>query len=180
MRFITSFLLLGLFCNFMYSDVSNNCSTKMVQVMKPLHPNTGYQGFAVVQFNIDKEGNPKKIRAISSECATGRDKKGKIVLKKCPFFKSNAVSAAKYIKYEPPVDGSGNSCEVKNKTFEYKFSLYNVELEYDDFFIREDFKSDRFTSDEGDVRMFSPRGLNQIQDPPDLTQKASATSNVKP
>ena len=51
---------------------------------------------------------------------------------------------------------------------------------YDDFFIREDFKSDRFTSDEGDVRMFSPRGLNQIQDPPDLTQKASATSNVKP
>ena len=45
----------------MYSDVSNNCSTKMVQVMKPLHPNTGYQGFAVVQFNIDKDGNPKKL-----------------------------------------------------------------------------------------------------------------------
>ena len=87
---------------------------------------------------------------------------------------------ANYIKYEPPVDGTFNSCEVNNKTFEYNFSLYNVELEYDDFFIREDFKSDRFTSDEGDVRMFSPRGLNQIQDPPDLTQKASATSNVKP
>ena len=61
MRLLTSFLFLALFCNFMYSDVSNNCSTKMVQVMKPLHPNTGYQGFAVVQFNIDKDGNPKKL-----------------------------------------------------------------------------------------------------------------------
>ena len=180
MRFINSFLLLGLFCNFTLSEVSNNCSAKMVQVMKPLHPNTNYQGFAVVQFNIDKNGNPKKIRAISSECAIKRDKKGKIVLKKCPFFKSNAVNAAKYIKYDPPVDGSGNSCEVNNKTFEYKFSLYNVELEYDDFFIREDIKADRFSTNEGDVRMFSPRGLNELQDPPNLTQKASAISNEKP
>ena len=180
MRFITSFLLLGLFCNFTYSEVSNNCFTKMVQVMKPLHPNTNYQGFAVVQFNIDKNGNPKKIRAINSECAIKRDKKGKIVLKKCPFFKSNAVNAAKYIKYDPPVDENGNSCEVKNKTFEYKFSLYNIQLEYDDFFIRDDFITDRFSNDEGDARMFSPRGLNELQDSPNLTQKASAISNVKP
>ena len=87
MRFITSFLLLGLFCNFTLSEVSNNCSAEMVQVMKPLHPNTNYQGFAVVQFNIDKNGNPKKIRAISSECAIKRDKKGKIVLRFRMYFK---------------------------------------------------------------------------------------------
>ena len=38
----------------------------MIQVMKPTHPDTGYQGFATVKFNINKEGLPKKIKAIRS------------------------------------------------------------------------------------------------------------------
>ena len=65
--------------------------------MKPAHPDTSYQGFAVVKFNIDTSGKPKNIKAINSECAIKRDKEGNIVLKRCPFFKSSAVNAAKFI-----------------------------------------------------------------------------------
>ena len=61
--------------------------------MKPTHPDTGYQGFATVKFNINKKGLPKKIKAIRSVCAVGRDENGKIILKDCPFFKSSAVNA---------------------------------------------------------------------------------------
>ena len=49
--------------------------------MKPTHPDTGYQGFATVKFNINKKGLPKKIKAIRSVCAVGRDENGKIILK---------------------------------------------------------------------------------------------------
>ena len=82
--------------------------------MKPTHPDTGYQGFATVKFNINKKGLPKKIKAIRSVCAVGRDENGKIILKDCPFFKSNAVNAAKYLRYKPPSDDMGLSSEIKD------------------------------------------------------------------
>ena len=80
--------------------------------MKPAHPDTSYQGFAVVKFNVDTSGKPKNIKAINSECAIKRDKEGNIVLKRCPFFKSSAVNAAKFIRFNPPIDSKGNSCEL--------------------------------------------------------------------
>lgn len=172
------FLFLGLISFTAISDDDLlECSTQMIQVMKPVHPDTTYQGFATVRFDIDANGNLKNIKSIRSECAVGRDDDEKIILKKCPFFKSNSVNAARYIKFKPPIDSNGNSCEISNRTFEYKFSLYNIELEYDDFLIRGDFdkkdnsmlKEDpRITQDE--IRLA----------PPDLTSKASAIENAKP
>ena len=119
----------------------------MIQVMKPTHPDTNYQGYAVVQFNVDKQGVPKDIKAVSSNCASTRDSNDKIVLKTCPFFKTNAVNATKYMRFNPPTDDDGNSCEIENKTHEYKFSLFNFNLEYDDFFLREDIKKTTSSSD---------------------------------
>jgi len=155
------------------------CSAQMTQLMKPTHPDTNYQGFATVKFDINRQGIPKKIKAIKSECAMGRDDKGKIILKKCPFFKSSAVNAAKYLRYKPPVDEAGKSCEIKETTFEYKFSLYNVKLDYDDFIIRDDYAN----RDPGSLEImtnYSSNQWNPMGDNPPLTQKASAIENAKP
>ena len=180
MKYFLSFIAIFLLSGFLYAE-NGDCSSQMIQVMKPAHPDTGYQGFAVVKFNVDTSGKPKNIKAINSECAIKRDKEGNIVLKRCPFFKSSAVNAAKFIRFNPPIDSKGNSCELTNETYEYKFSLYDyVELEYDDFFIREDFKKDRFSSESGDVRMFRENQLQNSQQPPTLTQKAAAIQNAKP
>ena len=180
MNYLLLIIVFFLLNHTLYAE-ENDCSSQMTQVMKPAHPDTSYQGFAVVKFNIDTSGKPKNIKAINSECAIKRDKEGNIVLKRCPFFKSSAVNAAKFIRFNPPIDSKGNSCELTNKTYEYKFSLYDyVELEYDDFFIREDFKKDRFSSEPGDVRMFRENQLQNSQQPPTLTQKAAAIQNAKP
>ena len=58
--FIVSFLL----NHTLYAE-ENDCSSQMIQVMKPAHPDTSYQGFAVVKFNIDTSGKPKNIKAIN-------------------------------------------------------------------------------------------------------------------
>ena len=180
MNYLLSFIAIFLFNHTLYAEASD-CSSQMIQVMKPQHPDTSYQGFAVVKFNVDVNGKPKNIKAINSECAIKRDKEGNIILKRCPFFKASAVNAAKFIRFNPPVDSNGDSCEITNRTFEYKFSLYDyVELEYDDFLIREDFKDDRFSSESGDIRMFRENQLQNSQQPPTLTQKASAIQNAKP
>ena len=44
----------------------------------------------------------------------------------------------------------------------------------------EDFKKDRFSSEPGDVRMFRENQLQNLQQPPTLTQKAAAIQNAKP
>ncbi len=126
------------------SDDLNNieCKTKMTQIMKPMYPRTNYQGFGTVQFNIDKTGNVKNVKAVQSLCAVGRDESGKIELKECPFFKANSVGAAKYIKYKPPLDQNGDACEISGKVHRYKFTKYRVkDLDYDDFLLRDDFKN---------------------------------------
>lgn len=145
MKFLILFISIFSFNYSLYAE-DNNCSSKMVQVMKPTHPDTNYQGYAVVQFNVDKQGIPKNIKAISSSCATTRDSNDKIVLKTCPFFKTNAVNATKYMRFNPPIDNDGNLCEMVNITHEYKFSIYNFKLEYDDFFLREDLKRTKSSS----------------------------------
>jgi len=55
------------------SFIVSECSAQMIQVMKPTHPDTGYQGFATVKFNINKEGLPKKIKAIRKIMLSNRD-----------------------------------------------------------------------------------------------------------
>ena len=111
MNYLLPFIAIFLFNHTLYAEDSD-CSSQMIQVMKPLHPDTSYQGFAVVKFNVDVNGKPKNIKAINSECAIKRDKEGNIVLKRCPFFKSNAVNAAKFIRFNPPVDSNGDSCDI--------------------------------------------------------------------
>tara|TARA_B100000676_G_scaffold49087_1_gene48128 strand:- start:569 stop:1093 length:525 start_codon:yes stop_codon:yes gene_type:complete len=121
---------------------TTECNTKMTQIMKPMYPRTNYQGFGTVQFNIDKTGSVTDVKAVQSLCAVGRDENGKIELKECPFFKSNSVGAAKYIKYKPPLDQNGEPCEVSGKVHRYKFTKYRVkDLDYDDFLLRDDFKN---------------------------------------
>ena len=157
----------------------SECSAQMIQVMKPTHPDTGYQGFATVKFNINKKGLPKKIKAIRSVCAVGRDENGKIILKDCPFFKSSAVNAAKYLRYKQPSDDMGLSCEIKDTTFEYKFSLYNVKLDYDDFIIRDDY-ANRDSDFSEIMTNYSINQINLTGENPPLTQKAAAIENAKP
>ena len=65
MNYLLSFIAIFLFNHALYAEVSD-CSSQMIQVMKPAHPDTSYQGFAVVKFNIDTSGKPKNIKAINS------------------------------------------------------------------------------------------------------------------
>ena len=179
MKNIHLFIIAFIFTNLIFSE-QPDCKTNMKQYMKPTHPDTNYQGFGTVIFNINTKGFPKKIKSISSECAVGRDKNEKIILEKCPFFKSNAVNAAKYMRFTPPKDSQGNSCEIKDMTFTYKFSLYNIKLDDNDFLIREDIKNISNKEDGLDARIFSPSVLNNNQSPPELTSKAAAIQNAKP
>ena len=139
MRLISSLLTLTFFCNFAYSDLSNSCYTKMTQIMKPTYPRTNYQGYAVVKFDINKSGKVKNVKTISSQCAVDRDENKKIILKNCPYFKAASVAAAKYIRFKPPIDDNGNSCEIMNKTHRYKYSFYKIDG--DDFVLRQDLKN---------------------------------------
>ena len=138
MRFIQKILILIFFTNLAYTDITDSCYTKMTQIMKPSYPRTNYQGYAEVKFNINKYGTVENVRIISSDCAIARDNDKNIIFKRCPFFKSNAVAAAKYLKFKPPVDSLGNACEIKGKTHKYKFSRFKIDG--DDFLLREDIK----------------------------------------
>ena len=74
----------------------NGCTTKMVQVMKPEYPRANYQGYAIIQFDINVDGSVSNNKVRESMCALSRDKEGNIIFKKCPYFKSKAVSAVSY------------------------------------------------------------------------------------
>ena len=139
MRIILCLVSLSFFTNFLHSELSNNCYTKMTQIMKPTYPRTNYQGYAEVVFNINKSGKVTNVKTISSQCAVGRDEDKNIILKNCPYFKASSVSAAKYIRFKPPIDKSGNQCEILNRTHRYKYSFYKIDG--DDFVLREDVKN---------------------------------------
>ena len=139
MRFIQKILILIFFTNLAYTDITDSCYTKMTQIMKPSYPRTNYQGYAEVVFNINKSGKVTNVKTISSQCAVGRDEDKNIILKNCPYFKASSVSAAKYIRFKPPIDKSGNQCEILNRTHRYKYSFYKIDG--DDFVLREDVKN---------------------------------------
>ena len=73
----------------------------------------------------------------------------------------------------------GLSCEIKDTTFEYKFSLYNVKLDYDDFIIRDDY-ANRDSDFSEIMTNYSINQINLTEENPPLTQKAAAIENAKP
>ena len=78
---------------------TDECISKKLQIMMPEYPYTTYQGYALVNFDVNEEGNLKNISAVESKCAISRNDDGSIEFRKCPFFKTNSIQAAKYIKY---------------------------------------------------------------------------------
>ena len=123
------------------SNVTNTdeCISKKLQIMMPEYPYTTYQGYALINFDVNEEGNLKNISAVESKYAISRNDDGSIEFRKCPFFKTNSIQAAKYIKYSPPVDTSGNPCTLKNQSHRYTFSLYKRNVKDLNFLLRDEF-----------------------------------------
>jgi len=64
---------------------------------------------------------------------------GVLNLENVLFFKTNSIQAAKYIKYSPPVDTSGNPCTLKNQSHRYTYSLYKRNVKDLNFLLRDEF-----------------------------------------
>ena len=135
---IAAFLYI-IFVSFLSAENVNECSSKKIQVMLPEYPNTNYQGYAVVNFDVNEMGELINIVAIESKCAVSRKEDGSIKFKNCPFFKTNSVQAAKYIKYKSPLNNSGESCVLKNQTHRFTYSLYKRDVKDLDFLLRKEY-----------------------------------------
>ena len=124
----------------------NGCKTKLVQMLIPDWPNANYQGYSVVSFNINKDGGISESKIKESKCAIDRDENGIIVFKTCPFFKKVSFAASKYLKYKKPINKEGLSCSIKNHEYRYNFSLYNIEIEDNNFLLRKEYEAMRYDS----------------------------------
>jgi hypothetical protein len=111
------------------------CSTKKIQLMKPTYPPTDFQGYGLVTFTINKNGSVSKVRSSKSVCAISRNDDGSIRFKPCPFFKKSSVDAAKYLKYEPPVDKDGKSCSLESHPYRYTYSFYSIDFDDNNQFL---------------------------------------------
>ena len=107
--------------------------------MLPEYPNTNYQGYAVVSFDVNEMGELINIEAIESKCAISRNENGSIKFKKCPFFKTNSVQAAKFMKFKEPINPNGSSCVLKNQTHRFTYSLYKRDVKNLDFLLRDEY-----------------------------------------
>ena len=107
--------------------------------MLPEYPNTNYQGYAVVNFDVNEAGELTNIVATKSKCAVSRNEDGSIKFKNCPFFKTNSVQAAKYMKYKEPINTNGTSCVLKNQTHRFTYSLYKRDVKDLDFLLRNEY-----------------------------------------
>ena len=134
-----SIFLCIVFVSFLSADNTSDCSSKKIQVMLPEYPNTNYQGYAVVNFDVNEAGELTNIVAIKSKCAVSRNEDGSIKFKNCPFFKTNSVQAAKYIKYKSPLNNSGESCVLKNQTHRFTYSLYKRDVKDLEFLLRKEY-----------------------------------------
>ena len=124
----------------------NGCKTKLVQMLIPDWPNANYQGYSIVSFNINEDGGISESKIKESKCAIDRDENGIIVFKTCPFFKKVSFAASKYLKYKNPINKEGLSCSIKNHEYRYKFSLYNIEIEDNNFLLRKEYEAMRYDS----------------------------------
>jgi len=134
-----STILCILFVSFLSADNTNECLSKKTQIMLPEYPNTNYQGYAVVSFDVNEMGELINIEAIESKCAISRNEDGSIKFKKCPFFKTNSVQAAKFMKYKEPINLNGSSCVLKNQTHRFTYSLYKRDVKDLDFLLRNEY-----------------------------------------
>ena len=134
-----STILSILFVSFLSADNTNECLSKKTQIMLPEYPNTNYQGYAVVSFDVNEMGELINIEAIESKCAISRNEDGSIKFKKCPFFKTNSVQAAKFMKYKEPINLNGSSCVLKNQTHRFTYSLYKRDVKDLDFLLRNEY-----------------------------------------
>ena len=124
----------------------NGCKTKLVQMLIPDWPNANYQGYSIVSFNINEDGGISESKIKESKCAIDRDEDGIIVFKTCPFFKKVSFAASKYLKYKKPINKEGLSCSIKNHEYRYNFSLYNIEIEDNNFLLRREYEAMRYDS----------------------------------
>ena len=134
-----STLICILFVSFLSADNTIECLSKKIQIMLPEYPNTNYQGYAVVSFDVNELGELINIEAIESKCVVSRNEDGSIKFKKCPFFKTNSVQAAKFMKYKEPINSSGDSCVFKNQTHRFTYSLYKRDVKDLDFVLRNEY-----------------------------------------
>jgi hypothetical protein len=134
-----SIFLCIVFVSFLSADNTNECLSKKTQIMLPEYPNTNYQGYAVVSFDVNEMGELINIEAIESKCAISRNENGSIKFKKCPFFKTNSVQAAKFMKYKEPINTNGSSCVLKNQTHRFTYSLYKRDVKNLDFLLRDEY-----------------------------------------
>ena len=114
----------------------NGCQTKLIQMMKPQYPNTNYQGYAVIKFDINETGNLNNTKAIKSMCVESRSETGEIIFTKCPFFKTTSIDASRYLKYKLPLDKNGKSCSIKDHEYTFNYSLFSQDFENDGFMTR--------------------------------------------
>ena len=116
----------------------NGCQTKLIQMMKPQYPNTNYQGYAVIKFNINEKGTLNNTKVIKSMCVDSRSETGEIIFTKCPFFKASSIDASRYLKYKLPLDKNGNSCAIKDHEYTFNYSLFSQDFKNDGFITREE------------------------------------------
>ena len=76
MKYLSALILpLILFSSFAEAEKvidDNGCQTKLIQMMKPQYPNTNYQGYAVIKFNINEKGTLNNTKVIKSMCVDSR------------------------------------------------------------------------------------------------------------
>ena len=114
----------------------NGCQTKLIQMMKAQYPNTNYQGYAVIKFNINEKGTLNNTKVIKSMCVDSRSETGEIIFTKCPFFKTTSIDASRYLKYKLPLDKNGKSCSIKDHEYTFNYSLFSQDFENDGFMTR--------------------------------------------
>lgn len=122
------------------------CKTRLTQMLIPDWPNANYQGYSIVSFNINEDGEISKSIIKESKCAMERDKNGIIVFETCPFFKKVSFAASKYLKYKKPINKEGLPCSIENHKYKYNFSLYNIEIKNNDFLLREEYEAMMYDS----------------------------------
>jgi len=116
----------------------NGCQTKLIQMMKAQYPNTNYQGYAVIKFNINEKGTLNNTKVIKSMCVDSRSETGEIIFIKCPFFKATSIDASRYLKYKLPLDKNGKSCSIEDNEYIFNYSLFSQDFKNDGFTTREE------------------------------------------
>ena len=99
----------------------DGCFTKLKQVMKPEYPAARISGYAIVNFDIKKDGGVKNIRSHKSMCLRHNRKEDTYAFSSCGVFISKAIAASRYIEFKPPVDKNGNTCSIQNNKHLYRF-----------------------------------------------------------